>query len=655
MKKTFTCIVLILLMTIGTLPIPASAAEVEEYAPTAMTYITLYNGEMPKVGRKPCRTFDLSESEKEMYAIHSLSWWDLTDQRIIPAGSSETFQSGKTYALSATFIGVGDYRFTIELDNIAINFTRHLNEPENYGMVNQVTYNLDNSEGASIRRIYACFRMEGDNTRTVCFKPNGGKDYMLPVCVSTETKYTLPGCTLTPPESGLMFYGWGEKLPGESIWITQDTQLEAGWVTDNSGKEKVSSVGINLNKAPKIGNTPDTGFTSASSKYTAGGLYWYDNYLDREMLSHETFKAGRSYTLCVSYRPKDGYYFADINDMTASLGNVTQHKFSYMIREAGNYGYPNRFVEYQFDGLPENITNIGASIYKPLTGSKPNYTAKTDYSAVFGIVERWYEGGTASSPGRVISSSETFKAGTVYIAEAVFSVKVDSVFADGAVKCRFNGNAAEEISTYSSDTLRKYRLAFTTPAVGDEITSAALDIDPLKVGKALPNEGDIAKDSFKYLATVSNWYASGTVSSPSTPVPGNRVVKAGEKYILSIKLTPNVSSAFADNVEVTVNGKAAVRYGAVGSDGSMAFNVEMAPEESASGYILGDIDGDGSVTILDATYIQRELAGLTNQNPFVNEASDTDADGSLSILDATFIQRWLAGLSSNDNIGKPIS
>ena len=652
MKKTFTCIVLILLMIIGTLPIPASAAKVEESAPTAMTYITLYNGERPKVGRKPCRTFDLSKSEKEMYAIHSLFWWDLTDQRIIPEGSSETFQSGKSYALSVTVIGVGPYHFPEATDSVMLFLPETLDETENR-IVNQVTYNLDNSKGASIRRIYACFRMEGDNTRTVCFKPNGGKDYMLPVCVSTETKYTLPGCTLTPPESGMMFYGWGNRLPGESVWITQDTRLEAGWVVNNAGKEKVSSVGINLNKAPKIGNTPDTGFMSASSKYTAGGLYWYDNYLDRKMLSHETFKAGRSYTLCVSYRPKDGYYFADVDDMTASLGNVTQHKFSYIIREAGNYGYPNRFVEYQFDGLPENITNIGASIYKPVTGSKPNYTAKTDYSAVFGIVEKWYEGGTASSPGRVMSSSETFKAGTVYIAEAVFSVKVDSVFADGAVKCKLNGNAAEEISTYSSDTLRKYRLAFTTPATGDEITSAALDIDPLEVGKSLPDEGDIAKDSFKYKATVSNWYASGTVSSPSSPVPGNRVVKAGEKYILSIKLTPNLSSAFADNVKVTVNGKAAVRYGAVGSDGSMVFNVEMAPDESASGYILGDADGDGKVTILDATAIQRHLASLPTA-AYDEKAADTDEDGKVTILDATAIQRHLASLPTNERIGTAI-
>lgn len=68
----------------------------------------------------------------------------------------------------------------------------------------------------------------------------------------------------------------------------------------------------------------------------------------------------------------------------------------------------------------------------------------------------------------------------------------------------------------------------------------------------------------------------------------------------------------------------------------------------------GDVDGDGEVTILDATAIQRVLADLPISA--YNEAvADTDGDGEVTILDATFIQRWLAGLSSNEKIGKPLN
>ena len=74
----------------------------------------------------------------------------------------------------------------------------------------------------------------------------------------------------------------------------------------------------------------------------------------------------------------------------------------------------------------------------------------------------------------------------------------------------------------------------------------------------------------------------------------------------------------------------------------------------SSASLLGDVDGSGGVTIADATYIQRRIAGVPI--PFIiNETiADTDGDGVITIMDATYIQRWLAKLTSNDNIGKPI-
>lgn len=61
--------------------------------------------------------------------------------------------------------------------------------------------------------------------------------------------------------------------------------------------------------------------------------------------------------------------------------------------------------------------------------------------------------------------------------------------------------------------------------------------------------------------------------------------------------------------------------------------------------IIGDADGDGQVTILDATFIQRVLAGL-NECPVIKTLLDVDRDGEITILDATMIRRWLAGLIS---------
>ena len=70
-------------------------------------------------------------------------------------------------------------------------------------------------------------------------------------------------------------------------------------------------------------------------------------------------------------------------------------------------------------------------------------------------------------------------------------------------------------------------------------------------------------------------------------------------------------------------------------------------------YLLGDADSDGSVTILDATRIQRYIAELTVSS-FSKKASDADQDGEVTILDATAIQRHLAGLPTNKNIASLI-
>ena len=69
--------------------------------------------------------------------------------------------------------------------------------------------------------------------------------------------------------------------------------------------------------------------------------------------------------------------------------------------------------------------------------------------------------------------------------------------------------------------------------------------------------------------------------------------------------------------------------------------------------ILGDADGDGELTIIDATSIQRHLASLSTKS-FNATAADADKDGEVTILDATAIQRKLADLSCPDGVGQPI-
>ena len=73
-------------------------------------------------------------------------------------------------------------------------------------------------------------------------------------------------------------------------------------------------------------------------------------------------------------------------------------------------------------------------------------------------------------------------------------------------------------------------------------------------------------------------------------------------------------------------------------------------KSASSSYIIGDADNDGSITILDATVIQRYLVGFT-VNSFNYDAACVTGD-ELTILDATAIQRFLAGFTDTHHIGE---
>ncbi|MBQ8057109.1 MAG: dockerin type I repeat-containing protein [Ruminococcus sp.] len=89
-------------------------------------------------------------------------------------------------------------------------------------------------------------------------------------------------------------------------------------------------------------------------------------------------------------------------------------------------------------------------------------------------------------------------------------------------------------------------------------------------------------------------------------------------------------------------------------------NIENAFTEyiipNGSGSFIGDVDDDGKLTIIDATYVQKALVGLCVFNSYddltsyknatntatLSYVSDIDRDGNRTIMDATTIQLKLA-------------
>ena len=71
-------------------------------------------------------------------------------------------------------------------------------------------------------------------------------------------------------------------------------------------------------------------------------------------------------------------------------------------------------------------------------------------------------------------------------------------------------------------------------------------------------------------------------------------------------------------------------------------------------YLLGDVNMDGEVSIIDATLIQRKVSDM-KVNAFDEKAADVDGSGDVEIIDATLIQRYLAFIETSYLIGEQIT
>ena len=147
-----------------------------------------------------------------------------------------------------------------------------------------------------------------------------------------------------------------------------------------------------------------------------------------------------------------------------------------------------------------------------------------------------------------------------------------------------------------------------------------------------------------YSVTVDDSITGGTVTADKHT--------AAEGQTVTLTVAPDNN---ADIVAVTVNGQEIVPSDGVYSFVMPASDVTVsAIFEQHEALLLGDVDGDLEVTIIDATTIQRVLAELPTRA--YNEAlADCDGDQEVTILDATVIQRWLAGVDQNERIGKPLT
>ncbi|MBQ7134410.1 MAG: dockerin type I repeat-containing protein, partial [Ruminococcus sp.] len=118
---------------------------------------------------------------------------------------------------------------------------------------------------------------------------------------------------------------------------------------------------------------------------------------------------------------------------------------------------------------------------------------------------------------------------------------------------------------------------------------------------------------------------------------------AGREYDVCIAVNPTWEPQFkyadTSDMTVTVNGNPATIERAT-SCYLISYTFTIPAE--TTGYILGDVDGDGKVSVVDATIIQRHVAQLSVIDEESFMSADVDKDGKISVMDATIVQRFVA-------------
>lgn len=112
-----------------------------------------------------------------------------------------------------------------------------------------------------------------------------------------------------------------------------------------------------------------------------------------------------------------------------------------------------------------------------------------------------------------------------------------------------------------------------------------------------------------------------------------------------------LTSSSVIKIDVKRNGLSSESYSYNMSNGDITgyvppTNPTTPTTPTTPGFVLGDVTGNGKVSVDDATYIQKYIADLVSMTSQQQQAANVDGDNEISIKDATEIQKHVSGMSS---------
>lgn len=226
----------------------------------------------------------------------------------------------------------------------------------------------------------------------------------------------------------------------------------------------------------------------------------------------------------------------------------------------------------------------------------------------------------------------------------------------------------EEIIDYTEDNTDgfyfreegKHRVTVDVKDFSDAVSTSYIDIEiknlPFEfesltsdsyinlVGNEIRFVTKTKNEQIKYTGRVNNDYTFEIKDSSGNTVFTN--TKKGDNCNMNYrysetaqKYTPQKSGVYTITVSST--------------DGNKEY-AEISYTFKVVDKTIGDTDGSGDITVMDATNIQRYLVNLIKEPTIMPELSDCDKSELVNIMDATYIQRYLAHADKSAFVGEVI-
>lgn len=272
--------------------------------------------------------------------------------------------------------------------------------------------------------------------------------------------------------------------------------------------------------------------------------------------------------------------------------------------------------------IPDSVTSIGGSAF-----NKTKLYADQKDSVVY--VDGWVCGYNGIMPE---NTSLVFKDGTRGIADSAFlASNLESVTIPDSVK-----NTGVAVFN-KCKSLKSVTIGNGLESINKETFSDCTSLTDVTIGNNVTSIGDSAFYNCSSLASI-------TIPDGVTEIGDKAfsICSSLESVTIPESVTSIKNSAFNNHSDaLTIYGYTGSAAETFATEQGIAFvNIGDVPTPT-----LGDVNGDGKISIDDVTDIQKYIANMIDFTEEQVTLADVDKNGKVSIDDATLIQKHLAGLA----------